>query len=178
MFVARSTFLLGVCLIVVAPRAGVRAQGPSTFESRAKPFLQSYCLDCHGSDTQEGDVAFHDLADVDPDNAELWKSVWEQVALKEMPPKDESQPAALERLHFSNWITGRLRQATRDKGGFDAHMRPSKGNHLDQLLFGTTPEGLEPASTPARIWPRRAMQSRPARKRSCWPAALTARWSA
>jgi hypothetical protein len=41
----------------------------------------------------------------------------------------------------------------KDKGGFTDHMRPIKGNHLDHdLLFGSLPENLEPASTPARIW--------------------------
>ena len=91
---------------------------------------------------------------VNADNAELWKRVWEQVALKQMPPQDaEDHPEAMERLRLSNWITGELQRAMKDKGGFALHLHPSKGNHLDHdLLFGKLPEGLEPPSTPARIW--------------------------
>jgi len=150
----RTTAILGFCAIVIASTSAVHAEGPPTFASLAKPFLQKHCLDCHGADAQEGEVAFHELAGVDADNAELWKRVWEQVALKEMPPRDESdQPAAIERLRLSNWITGELARAMKDKGGFQAHLHPAKGNHLDHdLLFGKIPRGLEPASTPARIW--------------------------
>jgi hypothetical protein len=131
-----------------------RAEDSSSFESFAKAFLQKHCADCHGSDTQEAEVAFHELTGVDADNAELWKRVWEQVALKEMPPREESnQPSAMQRVKLSNWITGELERVMRDKGGFQSHVLPSKGNHLDHdLLFGNIPEGLEPASTPARIW--------------------------
>lgn len=149
----RVTTLLSFCVIVTASVSGVRAEGPPTFPSLAKPFLEQHCLDCHGADTQEGDVAFHEVAGVDADNAELWKRIWEQVALKQMPPADSDQPGAMDRLRLSNWITGELQRAMKDQGGFQVHQHPSKGNHLDHdLLFGELPQGLEPSSTPARIW--------------------------
>lgn len=124
------------------------------FLEKVQPFLQSYCMDCHDDETKKGNVSLDDLSDVTADNAAIWKRIWEQVALKEMPPRKETnQPQLMERLELSNWITGQLTTAMRDKGGFIDHMRPSKGNHLDHdLLFGTLPNNLEPASTPARIW--------------------------
>lgn len=99
-------------------------------------------------------MSLDELRGVDADNAELWKRIWEQVSLKEMPPrKRKNQPEPLDRLKLSNWVTGELEQAMKDKGGFTTHLRPSKGNHLDHdLLFGKLPNGLEPTSTPARIW--------------------------
>ena len=126
----------------------------ATFENRAKPFLAKYCLDCHDNDTLEGKVSLENLRDVSAENASLWKRIWEQVALKEMPPrKEQNQPALMERLELSNWITTGLTKAMKDKGGFTDHLRPGKGNHLDHdLLFGPLPKNLEPASTPARIW--------------------------
>jgi hypothetical protein len=149
----RTTAILGFCAIVSASITAADAERPPTFGSLAKPFLQKHCWDCHGDGAQEGDVAFDELAGVDADNVELWQRVWEQVALKEMPPKDENQPAAIERQRLSRWITGELVLAMKEKGGFQTHLYPSKGNHLDHdLLFGKIPEGLEPASTPARIW--------------------------
>ena len=150
----RIAMVIGFSAIVTLSISNVCADRPQTFESLAKPFLQRHCLGCHGSDAQEGQVSFHNLAGVDANNAELWKRVWEQVALKEMPPKDEiDQPAAMDRLRLSNWITSELATALKEKGGFQSHLHPSKGNHLDHdLLFGDIPKGLEPASTPARIW--------------------------
>ena len=150
----RTTVILGFCALIVASGSFAHAEAPHTFASLAKPFLEKHCLECHGEDAQEGKVAFHQLTGVDADNAELWKRVWEQVALKEMPPKDETnQPAGMDRLRLANWITGELVRAMKDKGGFQTHLHPSKGNYLDHdLLFGKIPEGLAPASTPARIW--------------------------
>ena len=87
-------------------------------------------------------------------NASMWKRTWEQVALKEMPPRRKShQPTLPERLELSQWITDGMTKAMQEKGGFTNHLRPSRGNYLDHdLLFNTKLENIEPASTPARIW--------------------------
>lgn len=124
------------------------------FRQKVQPFLDDYCLSCHDEETKKGNVSLESLTDVSADNASMWKRIWEQVALKEMPPrKESSQPKLTERLELSTWITAGLSNAMKDRGGFTDHMRPSKGNHLDHdLLFNTKLENLEPASTPARIW--------------------------
>ena len=139
----RRGFVRGALLVVLSVSI-VRAETPAAFGSFAGPFLENYCLDCHGEETQKGEVAFHELTGVDADSAELWKRIWEQVALKEMPPRNKkNQPAAMDRLRLSGWITGELERAMQDKGGFQAHLRPSKGNHLDHdLLFGKLPDGI------------------------------------
>ena len=128
--------------------------GDLTFEKKVKPFLEKYCIDCHDNDSRKGKVSLEDLQTVTPENAIMWRRVWEQVALKEMPPRKKSnQPELLERLELSNWITGGMVRALENQGGFVDHLRPAKGNHLDHdLLFGSLPKNLEPASTPARIW--------------------------
>lgn len=135
-------------------RAEIVRAGDRSFDSLVKPFLQKHCVGCHGADAQEGDVSLDKLSGVDADNSELWKRVWEQVSIKEMPPRDDSnQPGLWDRWKLSTWITSELQRVMKNKGGFQSHLRPAKGNHLDhELLFGQIPEGLEPASTPARIW--------------------------
>lgn len=129
-------------------------QGEAASPKEAKPFFAKYCLDCHDNESKKGDVSLESLIDISADNASMWKRVWEQVALKEMPPrKKTNQPELKERLELSTWITDGLTKAMKDKGGFTEHMRPSKGNHLDHdLLFGSEAKKLEPSSTPARIW--------------------------
>lgn len=125
------------------------------FEGFADKFLNRYCVDCHGQTAPEGNQSLHDLGAVDAINADTWKSIWAQVAVKEMPPADAEQPAVIDRLRFSDWIVSELSRVMRDKGGFHEHLDPNKGNFVDHdLLFGTLPDGivLVPASSPARLW--------------------------
>ena len=91
------------------------------FKSFAEPFLATHCGDCHGETDPESNLSLTDLGPVDEVNSAVWKSVWAQVALKEMPPRDASDVGVVERLQFSDWIVGELKRVMRDKGGFRAH---------------------------------------------------------
>lgn len=125
------------------------------FARFAKPFLQKYCVDCHTESDPAGNLSLHDIDSIEIVNAAIWKSIWAQVALKEMPPKDAEQPEVVERLQFSDWIVGELERVLESKGGFVDHLDPAKGNFVDHaLLFGELPEEivLQPTSSPARIW--------------------------
>lgn len=125
------------------------------FDSFAKPFLANFCVDCHGGPEADGNLSLDVLGPVDEVNAATWKSVWAQVALKEMPPSDMTQPEVAQRLRFSDWIVSEMTHVMNDKGGFRAHLDPGKGNFIDHdLLFGELPDGIElaPTSSPARIW--------------------------
>ncbi len=125
------------------------------FKNVAQGFLEKHCLECHDDLTAEADLDLLDLGPVDETNAAVWKSIWAQVALGEMPPGDEPQPEVIERLRFSDWIVGELQRVMKNRGGFHDHLDPHKGNFVDHdLLFGPLPEGIElaPPSTPARLW--------------------------
>ena len=125
------------------------------FKEYAQVFLENNCYDCHDDETTKGDLNLLELGPVDETNAAIWKSVWAQVTLQEMPPKNKSKLGIIERLRFSDWIVQQLKEEMKDKGGFKALIDPHKGNFVDHnLLFGPLPEGiqLEPTSSPARIW--------------------------
>ena len=133
---------------------GVPVRG--TYENYAVDFLDNYCIDCHDDSTSKGDLELHEIGPVDETNAAIWKSVWAQVTLGQMPPKKKkSQPELIERLQFSDWIVAELQRVMKDKGGFQAHLHPKKGNFLNHdLIFGDLPDGIQliPPSSPARIW--------------------------
>ena len=57
------------------------------FKDFASEFLDYHCLECHDEATQKGDLSLEALGTVDETNAALWKSIWAQVSLREMPPK-------------------------------------------------------------------------------------------
>lgn len=128
-----------------------------TFANFAGSFLENHCFDCHDEETAKGNLSLTDLGPVDETNAAIWKSVWAQVTLQEMPPKKRSQPDIdiVMRLRFSEWIVSELQWLMKDKGGFQAHLDPHKGNYVDHdLLFGPLPDGirLAPTFSPARLW--------------------------
>ena len=133
----------------------VPAGTQKTFEGFATEFLDQHCLKCHDDETKKGELSLENIGPVDETNAALWKTIWAQVTLKEMPPRKKDRPEAVERLLFSDWIVEELTRVLRDKGGFSAHLDPKKGNYVDHdLLFGTLPENIRlvPTSSPARIW--------------------------
>jgi Protein of unknown function (DUF1588)/Protein of unknown function (DUF1592)/Protein of unknown function (DUF1585)/Planctomycete cytochrome C len=125
------------------------------YESFARGFLQSHCIDCHGATNPEGNLSLNEVGPIDEINAGTWRSIWAQVTLKEMPPRDMEQPEVIERLRFSEWIVNELVRVMRDKGGFHDHLDPNKANFVDHdLLFEPLPKGitLAPTATSARIW--------------------------
>ncbi len=169
--IAATSFSLATTAVLLAPFAGlpnasakdnVAAQSytpghtlVADFDSFAKTFLKEHCVDCHGESSPEGNLSLHDLESVDEINAATWRSIWAQVALKEMPPADAAQPDVIDRLILTDGIVDQLARALRNKGGFSEHLDPNKGNFVDHdLLFGTLPEGIQlrPTSSPARIW--------------------------
>jgi len=153
---------LGAAIVAVL---GAAAQAAETytpgepvrgdFKTFARGFLENNCFDCHDADTTKGDLNLAELGPMDETNAAVWKSVWAQVTLQEMPPKKKSKVEIIDRLRFSDWIVGELQRVMKGKGGFQAHHDPNKGNFVaHNLLFGPLSKGIRlvPTSSPARIW--------------------------
>ena len=125
------------------------------FKNFAQPFLENHCFDCHSGDSAEGDLPLDELGPIDEVNADVWKSIWAQVAIREMPPREMDPPAVVDLLKLNDWIVSQLQTEMRDKGGFDTYLDPEKGNFVDHdLLFGPLPKGvtLRPTASPARLW--------------------------
>jgi len=79
---------------------------PDFFEKSIRPILTEYCLKCHSTEKQKGDLdleRFVSLNEVKK-HPKIWESVIEQMALGEMPPKDKPQPATEQRERLLTWI--------------------------------------------------------------------------
>ena len=78
-----------------------------------RPFLQAYCIDCHGPDKQKGDRRFDRLAGdfSNLDEAETFQEILDQLNLAEMPPEGKKQPAAAELKGIVAYLTKALREA-------------------------------------------------------------------
>src|SRR5690349_11188249 len=76
------------------------------FDREVLPILKSYCLGCHSTEKQKGDLdleRFKSATDV-LKHAKVWQGVVEQIGLGEMPPKEKKQPTPVERENLLSWV--------------------------------------------------------------------------
>ena len=92
--------------------AADRAAAPEllTFEQALQPFLQKYCLACHGPEQQKGERRFDGFSsDIRDDNALVdAQEILDQLNLGQMPPKKSLQPTDDERRAAVAWLTARI----------------------------------------------------------------------
>lgn len=84
------------------------------FASATRPFLRSYCVQCHGPETQKSDLRL-DTLDIDVVNGsgtDMWQEVLDRINLGDMPPDEAKQPKAKERKRFVALLTMQLRKAS------------------------------------------------------------------
>jgi len=82
--------ILTFAFLLLALTVPVRAEDSTVkiFQTDVKPLLAKYCIECHGPDTQEGEIRF-DRMPTDPvtaENPERWHDVLNQISAGEMPP--------------------------------------------------------------------------------------------
>lgn len=86
---------------------------PSVFDTAVRPFLETYCVECHGSEKQKGDRRFDQLSyPIDNDDLLIdFQDMLDLLNLGEMPPEDEKQPSDSERLEIIDWLTQAVEHA-------------------------------------------------------------------
>jgi hypothetical protein len=105
-------------VFAVTSAAVVAADGPDSFDvlgrdydGSVRPLIARYCLECHSTDEQEGDLdleALTGLVEIRKKPA-TWRKVAEELEAGEMPPKDADQPTADEFAAIRGWIARYLR---------------------------------------------------------------------
>ena len=131
-----------------------RAAVLKTFREEVTPFLQTYCLECHGKNNREkqGDVSFQSTFQR-PGAGEFrkqWQLALVNVKTQAMPPKDaKKQPTDEERRKFMEWVPTVKFLSPPDPGAFVIRRltKVEYGNTLRDLL------GVDP--TVAAQLPRR-----------------------
>ncbi|MEZ6130193.1 MAG: DUF1592 domain-containing protein [Planctomycetaceae bacterium] len=81
--------------------------------ARQRKFFTTFCLQCHGPETQEADFRVDSLLHISEtaEDAEYWQLVLDNLHLGEMPPEGERQPSASEVESATTWIEAELRRA-------------------------------------------------------------------
>ena len=108
-----------------------------------EPFLQTYCIRCHGPEEQNGDVRFDQLAwRIDnSDIAQRWQDVLDVLNGGDMPPEDEKQPESAELAEALEMLTGTLltaRDRLNSQGGEIILRRLNRREYANTIrdLFG------------------------------------------
>lgn len=90
------------------------------FRETVQPFVQSYCLDCHGASEPDAELnleAYASLAGV-VDGQQTWAMVLERLEAHEMPPEDSGrEPPEEERDAVTSWIKALIRSEAQRNAG-------------------------------------------------------------
>ncbi|HZJ15857.1 MAG TPA: DUF1587 domain-containing protein, partial [Chthoniobacteraceae bacterium] len=132
------------------PAGGAAAAGPPDFDRGVRPILKEFCLDCHSTEKQKGDLdleVFTSLAEVRR-HPKIWQSVSEQLTNKEMPPKKKPQPSPEVRDQLESWVRAILDDIARERAGDPGPVvlrRLSNAEYTYTIRDLTGVESLDPA---------------------------------
>ena len=117
-----------------------KVEAQEFFDEEVKPFIKTYCLDCHQNRRPtEAGLSFTPVLDT-PGHAafsEKWKKAVARVKAHDMPPEGLDQPSDEERQTFLRWLDEVKYLSSKDPGPFIIRRltKTEYGNTL-QDLFG------------------------------------------
>ncbi|MFN7939633.1 MAG: DUF1592 domain-containing protein [Bryobacteraceae bacterium] len=123
-FTTRSTGFLLVLAItavlsVVRGQEDGRARLESEFSHTVRPFLQTYCINCHGRQQPAAQLDLSGFTTMGAlvQDGRRWSQILERVEAEEMPPKGAKHPMPKERRAVVEWFrTVRERERRRNAG--------------------------------------------------------------
>jgi hypothetical protein len=112
----RIPLLCGTFVMLVASALHSTA---ANYEKEIRPLLTKYCLDCHSTEKQKGELdmeRFTTLSHV-INEPKIWQNVLDQISLGEMPPKEKPQLTAAEKERLQKWVNDALDAAAKARAG-------------------------------------------------------------
>jgi hypothetical protein len=130
------------------------AAGADYFSSKIHPLLKEYCLNCHSTEKQKGDLDLEVFSSLEAvkKHPKVWQSVAEQLANKEMPPKNKPHPAPEEMERFTSWVGATLDDVARARAGDPGPVVLRRTLECRVHLHLARPDGVE-SLEPAREFP-------------------------
>ena len=140
-------------LLSVVFMTGVDSLADEHFEKSVRPFLKTYCISCHGEETQKGKIRLDHLSAnlEDRQEAELWARSLEAIEFGEMPSdKADKFPTKAEARLVQDWIARSLAQVgieVEEKAGKEGY-----GNLIPHDLLFSPTESKRVVDVAARLW--------------------------
>lgn len=109
-FVSVNMKCLTSLLLVASLAAPAFADPKQAFKQTIQPVLKQYCLDCHSTKKQKGDLDLErftslDLVKRDPI---VWEHSLDQIRDQEMPPKGKPRPSPEQMKLLTDWMQSTL----------------------------------------------------------------------
>ena len=97
-------------LVVAFLLAAMLSAWGEDFGRDIRPLLVEYCTKCHSEEKQKGDLNLEPFTSIEAvkRHPHVWQTVAEQLANREMPPKDKPQPTLAEKERLEKWVQGVL----------------------------------------------------------------------
>ena len=140
-------------LLSVVFMTGADSLADEYFEKSVRPFLNTYCIACHGEETQKGKIRLDHLSAnlEDRQEAELWARSLEAIEFGEMPSdKADKFPTKAEARLVQDWIASSLAQVgieVEEKAGKEGY-----GNLIPHDLLFSPAESKRVVDAAARLW--------------------------
>ncbi len=119
-------------------------------EEKQRPFLKSYCTECHNAEKQKGKLRLDDISFAldSVERADRWQKILNQVNSGEMPPEDSRQPEPGAKTDFLEALSQTLVAARRtlgDSGGKSVVRRLNRREYANTLrdLLGVEVDASE-----------------------------------
>lgn len=105
----RTTTLALITLMATAAADGFATE---PFEQSIRPLLRDYCVTCHSTAKQEGELDLQRFTSIEQvkRQPEVWEHVQEQLSLGEMPPKDAKQLSLEQKRQLTSWVRATLHE--------------------------------------------------------------------
>ncbi|QEG39163.1 DUF1592 domain-containing protein [Roseimaritima ulvae] len=81
---------------------------PNLWADTSQTFFRTYCIDCHGDQTQEADLRLDTLAPPTAETQTTWLTIMEVIDRQDMPPQGEPRPTEAERQQVLSRIAKHL----------------------------------------------------------------------
>ena len=108
MIVIRNSTLVFVLTVTAGlqcvSRLAADEMNSAAFDEVAVPFLERFCVSCHGADTQEALTRFDDIDQFRAEQQYFWVKVYRKLSQHEMPPADAVQPSEKQRQQILDWL--------------------------------------------------------------------------
>ena len=147
----RNILMVMFCLLSLPLFASGKVSSKLLLGEGAQKSLDKYCISCHDSDVQKGNIRLDNLADLPlKGRLDLLNRIHEQVYSENMPPKKKKQPSEVERIKLIISVADELKK--HDAVQLDDKLRYYQyGNYInhDKLFSG---EIKDKPFTPARTW--------------------------
>ena len=116
------------------------AHASDDYSQKIKPFVEQYCIGCHGQDEPESDFSLVKISSdfQSASSSAHWLKILDQLVFENMPPEDQPQPTSLEKAEVTAWINQGLLEAGRGDVYRKKLLSPEYGNWVnhEQLFSG------------------------------------------